>query len=248
MISKTALVLANMLFKLMPAVYRPLYFTFKRKQDAHLLQLMKARISRGDTVLDIGANIGFFTGKLAVLVGERGKVYAFEPDEANFKQLQISTKGSPQAVLNNVAVGDADGEIFLYHSPLLNVDHRTYAAKGSEKKSRVTMIQLDGMDFKGELVKFIKMDIQGFEFQALKGMKNLLMNHRPQIIMEFWPWGLMQAGSKPKEVLEWMEALGYEVLLIIDAQARLEPLNSDKVDRLGVSETRYYNILANPLN
>ena len=110
------------------------------------------------------------------------------------------------------------------------------------------MIQLDGMDFKGELVKFIKMDIQGFEFQALKGMKNLLMNHRPQIIMEFWPWGLMQAGSKPKEVLEWMEALGYEVLLIIDAQARLEPLNSDKVDRLGVSETRYYNILANPLN
>ena len=165
------------------------------------------------TVVDVGANIGIYTALLAKIVGEKGKVYAFEPSPHNFNLLKKYNK-SNNVTLVQAAVGDVTGEITLYISDKLNVDHQTYETDEIREKVNVSSYRLDDY-LKNEKVDFIKMDIQGFEHHALLGMKNILRNNANiKIFMEFWPYGLIKAGSSPEKLLTFLHELDFETELI----------------------------------
>ncbi len=70
---------------------------------------VKRQVRAGDTVWDIGANVGLYTHEFLDRVGPTGQVVAFEPVPACFAKLQERCEGSPRATLKNIAVGDADG-------------------------------------------------------------------------------------------------------------------------------------------
>ena len=207
--------LGNKLFKHCFPVYRILYKLYKAFSGRHERALLKEIITPGMTVVDVGANIGIYTAFMAKIVGEKGRVYAFEPSPHNFNLLKKYNNQS-NITLVQAAIGDTTGRIALYISDKLNVDHRTYETGEKRKRIDVPSYRLDDY-LQNEKVDFIKMDIQGFEYQALLGMGNILRsNHNIKILMEFWPYGLIKAKSSPEELLTFLHKLGFQTELIED--------------------------------
>jgi FkbM family methyltransferase len=242
--------LGNFLFNYAFVLYRPLYGLFKAKQDAFEIDLLRKHIREGDTVVDIGANIGFYAKILSEIVGSTGKVHCFEPDKINFQHLEKSCKALENVVLNNKAVGPRSEKIKIYTSKKLNVDHRTYKPEEYDQELEIEAMSLD--EYFAALgqtkVDFIKMDIQGFEMQAVKGMEQTLArNSKVKIISEFWPYGLRKAGSSVVEYFEFLRERGFDCFLLEGNALRL--LDSEKVKSISsLGEEHYFNIFASRNN
>src|SRR5207237_678248 len=158
-----------------------------------------------------GANIGYYTLVFAELVGDSGRVFAFEPEPANFALLSENTglNGRANVTLVNAAVADAGGRLPLYLAGENKGDHRLFDSPGESRDSvAVEVVQLDEYlaDHPRE-IDFVKIDIQGSEGGALEGMASLLERSRDvELLVEFWPDGLRTFGTDPEEFLESLEA------------------------------------------
>ncbi|MEO5571869.1 MAG: FkbM family methyltransferase [Bacteroidia bacterium] len=233
--------LASFLYKYSFPLYKNLYNRFKLKQDAEELSFLKQSIKRGDIVLDIGSNIGFYAKIMSELVGETGKVYCFEPDKTNFGHLKNLLGEKSNVVLTNKAVADKSEKIEIFTSHRLNVDHRTYKPEKFDSSYFIDSISID--EFLGDNLKvdFIKMDIQGAEIFALKGMeKTLVKNKNLKIVTEFWPHGLKSAGSSAIEMLDFMNDQGYKSYLIGGNSFQL---SAENLSSLGDSENDFHNVI-----
>lgn len=237
--------LGNLLYKRAFFLYRPMYTLFKKKQDKFEIQLLQKLIKPGAQVIDIGANIGFYAELIADLCGENGKVHCFEPDVTNFKHLQAACAIRKNILLHQKAAGSKTQQLKFYTSPSLNVDHRTYEPEHYESVTEVSAIAIDDyLAAHPTKIDVIKMDIQGFEFEALKGMRNCLqLNQNIVIVSEFWPYGLQKAGSSATDYYEALKALGFTIWLI--EKTKLTTLETSKVKELEkLGEAHYFNILA----
>ncbi len=237
--------LGNFLYKHAFWLYRPMYAAFKNRQDQFEIELLKKHLKPGDVVLDIGANIGYYAEFISKLVGEKGRVHCFEPDTSNFKHLQDRCTGISNLVVNNTAVGPKTEKLKIYTSKQLNVDHRTYEPEDYDAVLEIDAVSIDDyLKGKEQKVHLIKMDIQGFEMQAMQGMKDTLKNNPGlKIISEFWPYGLRKAGSSALAYFEFLQQQGFEVQLL--KNKTLETLSAEKVKALNeLGEATYFNILA----
>ena len=202
----------NLLYTYLYGAYRPLYFFYKNFSDKDKIVLMEKSIKPGMTVVDIGANIGFYTILFSKLVSSGGKVIALEPEEQNFDHLKKNTEKLDNVLLERAAVGDKDGEIFLYKSDLLNVDHQTFDIGDARNADKVKCYALDSYFQTDAKVDFIKIDIQGYDYFALKGMVELTKRSDGLTILgEIWPYGLVKAGVSAREYLALLRSLGFEV-------------------------------------
>jgi len=235
--------LGNFLYKHAFFIYQPLYSVFKKRQDAYEITLLKKHIHAGFTVLDIGANIGFYANILAEIVGENGKVHCFEPDKTNFNYLSKATINKKNIVTHHAAVGATNGTLKIYISDMLNVDHRTYEPEHYERVEEIPCLSIDDL-FRDVQVDFIKMDIQGFEEEALKGMVDTLVkNPRIKLISEFWPYGLAKSGTSALSYFDELSKLGFTCYLIEKNDIRL--LSRDEVTKMNAHpENKYYNLIA----
>lgn len=194
--------IGNFLYKHAYPIYNIIYPIFKNRQDKYELELISKHVKSGDIVIDIGANIGFYTKYFAKIVGPNGKVYAFEPDELNFKRLLQNTKGLKQVIPVKAAVSNEDGVIKIYRSKMLNVDHRTYPTDDAESVDEIKSIAIDNFIPEKENPSFIKIDIQGYEYAAFQGMSNTIQRcEKLNIISEFWPEGMEKAGASAEKML-----------------------------------------------
>ena len=190
--------LSNILYKYLYPIYKILYFYYKKNKDKTEIKLLQKIVKKGDIILDIGANIGFYSLILSELVGENGRVYCFEPETINFNKLKRNTYKSNNIDLFNFAVSDKDDKITVYKSKLLNVDHRTYFVDNYDTIEIIDCTTIDNWISKHNIkdINLIKIDIQGFEIIAFLGMHNLFSKKRDLIIFtEFWPYGLIKAGN-----------------------------------------------------
>lgn len=237
--------LANQLYKRNITLYRALYGMFKSIQDRSEWQIIRRHVSAGDVVLDIGANIGFYTTRLSRLVGAAGRVHSFEPDATNFRHLSSAACMLPNVSLNNKAVGRESGQLKLYLSDSLNVDHRTYEPEMYDSVLTVDVTSIDdyllGQD--GH-VDFIKMDIQGHEMEAVAGMSKMLeKNPKITMLSEFWPYGLRQSGGSAGAYFVLLQRHGFTLTLL--SSGKSQPLTQETVARLeSLGEERYFNVLA----
>ena len=233
----------NFLYKNAFPIYNRLYPVFKKRQDVRELELIHANVKSGYNVLDIGANIGFYTKIFSELVGEKGIVFAFEPESTNFKYLQQNCKQCANAKLINKAAADTTGVLKIYLSKMLNVDHRTYAIDDYSSVSEIDATTIDDCLAFNNVTKidFIKMDIQGFEMSALKGMSKTLKNNPElKILTELWPFGLKKAGSSALEMINFLNSNGFIVYLVTATQLQL--ITADTVHELKDEEKSYYNV------
>ena len=112
--------------------------------------------------------------------------------------------------LAQAAVGDHSGKSKLYLSGKLNVDHRAYMAdEDSRRTVPIEMVALDDYFKPGERVDLIKMDIQGYELHALRGANRVLEDNPDiKLLVEFWPYGLKQAGARCVDLIAALEEKG----------------------------------------
>ncbi|MBL7893201.1 MAG: FkbM family methyltransferase [Bacteroidia bacterium] len=230
--------IGNLLFRHFFPVYNIIYPIFKYRQDAEEIEFLKRTVKKGDVVLDIGANIGFYSKILSDLVGPSGKVYSFEPDKVNFNYFLKNTNGLTNIVPVNKAVADQTKTLKLYTSKLLNVDHRTYKVDEYEKELTIDAVSID--DFVNDTFKvdFIKMDIQGFEVSALKGMKQTFVKNRTaKMLTELWPYGLRKAGHSCAELINLVEQYGLMVHELKDDETK--PLDKNRISRIENAEFEF---------
>lgn len=208
--------------------------------------LLRREIRPGDVVLDIGANIGYYTIQFADLVGPTGKVIAFEPDPINFGLLKrsVEANGFTNVELVNAAVSDRSGSCSLHLSPRNPGDHRI-GFTGARKSVEVTVTSLDEF-FKGRnpRVDLIKMDIQGSELHAVRGARGVIAaNDFVKLTCEFWPGGLRQSGSSPRDFLLELRDMGFCQLLIDEANGQLLSFRPGKlIEQLTETKPQFANL------
>ncbi|MBK8444038.1 MAG: FkbM family methyltransferase [Sphingobacteriales bacterium] len=197
------------MYKTAYPIYKPLYFAYKKSSDRDRINEIRNYVKEGMTVLDIGANIGFYTLLLSRLVGKSGKVYAFEPDATNFRHLSNNVRNCSNVVLHQAAVGEKSGNIKLFHSSDLNVDHQTFDSGEGRPYTEIPCVALDDVIPTPQKVDFIKIDIQGYEYYAFKGMSQLLQRSQPLLLMgEVWPYALQKAGTSVAQYLQLLQQAG----------------------------------------
>lgn len=175
-------------------------------------------VTAGDTVVDVGAHIGFFTMQLAALVGARGKVFAFEPFDANADLLERSiaeNRFEDRVSFTRAAVGASSGTAALTFPPETLNSGGAYllqaggAALPGNLIKQVPIVALDDLPLTRP-VRFIKMDVEGAEPRVVRGAERMLREDRPVILSELHPTQLERAsGSTADAFLAQMRALGY---------------------------------------
>jgi len=185
-------------------IYRLCYGTFKAYADRPERRLLRSVLFPGAVVVDAGANIGIYSHFLSHCVGSSGVVHSFEPAPENFKRLQSATRNCANVRLSQVGVGERSERSKLYLSDKLNVDHCAYLPEGDSRRViDIDIVALDDYFQPGERVDVIKMDIQGYELQALRGASRVLAdNPDAKLLLEFWPYGLKQAGANWPELVQ----------------------------------------------
>ena len=204
--------IANRIYEKNFPLYRRLYFLYKKTSDRQWITRIKAAVRPGMTVLDIGGNIGFYTGLFSKLAEEEGSVHVFEPAEPNFRHLQSYAGSLANVTLNRKAAGEKTKKTWLYLSDELNVDHQTYDIGEDRSRVPIECVSIDDYFKGGETVDFVKMDIQGYDYFALLGMQDTLARSgRVNLMGELWPYGLNRAGADPLDYIKLLEALGFEL-------------------------------------
>jgi FkbM family methyltransferase len=178
-----------------------------------LYELDTARVLRrllrpGDTFIDGGANIGYFTLLAAKAVGPRGGVHAFEPQPENRRRLADHAAANGLAdiiTIHPVALSDKPGavELHTYANPAANHGQSTmFILPGTETRSvRVETVRLD--DYLPDAApRLIKLDIEGAEPLAISGMVQMLRRHRPAVIVELNAATLGRAGFSVREPVD----------------------------------------------
>jgi FkbM family methyltransferase len=215
----TKIKIGNWMYKYCYPLYKLTYFKFKLKNDFDEIRILKDLLKPGDFVLDVGANIGFYGGILSNLVGNSGMVYCFEPNLSNFNKLKKNVSSLKNVKTFNCAVSDKSGSLKLYTSKLLNVDHRTYPVNNYDKIEEIEAISIDDLVRNGTISKvdFIKIDIQGYELQAFRGMmETIQQNKYIKIIAEFWPHGFLRAKTSAIEIFDFFDELKFSIKKIED--------------------------------
>jgi FkbM family methyltransferase len=209
--------------------------------------LIVSEIKPGDVVLDVGANLGYYTLLLARLVGAEGKVFAFEPDPNNFRLLKknVRANGYRNVVLVQKAVADRSAVTRLHLSPDNKGDHRLYDSGDGRPVINVETVALDDYfaDHEGA-IDFIKIDIQGSEAAALRGMERLLQRHPAlKLVSEFWPSGLRRNGADAGHYLGQLCRHGFQLLEIDERAEKITPVTVEDLLRRYDAETEEFTNL-----
>lgn len=185
--------------------------------EPNVTAVFERRLHPGMRVIDIGANIGWFTLLAASRVGPGGHVLAVEPDRGNAGMLEASRRanGFANVLLLPVAAGRQSGAVAIYKAysnaataPLDTVDPL--------HADLVPAIRLDDVvDPALGPVGLVKADVEGAEYLALGGLERTLRRDRPVVICEFAP-GMMPgvSGVEGRHYLDWVRSLGYRMAVI----------------------------------
>jgi FkbM family methyltransferase len=177
----------------------------------------------GDTVLDIGANVGAHALPLARCVSPAGRVIAFEPTAYAYNKLQRNILLNPRLA----SMIQAE-QIMLVDSDDTRVEPRLYsswqihdAAADTHPKHGGRLMDTTGAqnmtldryitEHKPGAVSLIKMDVDGHECQVLRGARELLQRDKPILLMEIMPYGLDEAGASLDELLGILTTHGYKL-------------------------------------
>lgn len=206
--------------------------------ERHELQFIKDTVKSGQTAIDLGANIGFFTVHLASLVDATGKVYAFEPLPRNAELVERSLAENAfddRVVLKRAAVGAAPGKINLFYEiQSMNsggsflVEDMPELPDGHDLLP-VDVVSLDQLPMRRP-IDFIKMDIEGAEPLAMRGAEEILARDRPIIMAELNP-DIYSVVSKctPTEFVSEMAGRGYDCYLLQGGRVGQKVTQVDKL-------------------
>jgi FkbM family methyltransferase len=168
----------------------------------------------GKDIIDIGANNGSFAIDFAHLVGDNGKVHSYEPQRIIYYQLcgNVFINGLDNVYCHNIAIGDCVDTVNIENPDYFETGDVNFGnVKVGKNGESITQLPLDVFDYEYKDVVFIKIDVQGYELNVIKGAEKIIAKHRPYLFVEFEDDLLQEAGTSEKELQEKIESLGYVV-------------------------------------
>jgi FkbM family methyltransferase len=164
-------------------------------------------------MIDVGANVGYFTALAALAVGVHGIVHSFEASPHTYQKLQVLAENNLYGNIqtHNYAVSDEDGIVEFFCGP---ADHTGISSMrnleiNTSSTVKTKAIRLDSMMDTIPPTRLIKIDVEGAELLALKGMKSLIVRDSPYVITEVTDGFLRQLGSSKQELVDYFYDLGY---------------------------------------
>jgi FkbM family methyltransferase len=194
------------------AAFEYAYHMYKVRYEARDMALLRPYVAPDTWVIDVGANIGFFTQPFAQWVSGSGRVIALEPEDTNARQLQrrlTQARLVQKVECIQAAVSDTPGEALFMLNPAHPGDHKLDTGSGQGVLVPVTTIDTLVAERQTPHVSLIKVDVQGAEMHVLRGAEHTLQTQHPVLYLELDDQGLRQFGSHAGALLEWCAARGY---------------------------------------
>lgn len=192
-----------------------------QRYEPHVTSAITDVLKPGQVVVDVGANIGYFSMLAATLVGETGKVISFEPNTRNLALLYASIVENRLKNILVLPLAASDSPQILRLQSFGSNGFLEAATPGRIGAQYVQAVVLDEILHKEPRIDAIKMDIEGFEPFALRGLSKIIEKHRPVLFTEFSPWHIEhRCGIPPQEYLDQLALKGYR-LQIVETSGRV---------------------------
>ena len=208
------------------------YWFHGKQRESETMRFFAGCLRGGDTVVEIGGHIGYVSVYLSKLVGPEGRVYVLEPGENNLPYLRRNTAICPNVTVIEKGAADRDGRMPLYMENLTGQNNsfvRDYEVLQGNARSAdvrpeiveksVPVVTVDGLVRSLSLQpSLVKIDVEGFESQVLRGMSMTLAEIKPALMIE--------VTRNPEDVFEMLKNHGYACFdragEIIEAAAKLQ--------------------------
>ncbi|WP_420628066.1 FkbM family methyltransferase [Candidatus Leptofilum sp.] len=230
----------------------PFWFRLELLTNRHETETV-AQLDRlaapGMTMLDIGAHVGYYSRRYAKILGENGRIFAFEPHPRTFATLQHNVKHLPQVTAVNLALAEHEGTAELHDYLMMSASGSLHYDEAMVALQKAQTHETDiapriGQTFAAqtftvrttpvddflaaqevERVDLVKMDIEGAEIGALRGMRQTIANSpNLKLIMEYNPQALKAFGHDPVAALQEIQSFGFAKVEAIESNCRLTNL------------------------
>jgi FkbM family methyltransferase len=185
------------------------YYYFGFRDPA--ARTLRGLCDQGDTVLDVGANIGVLLTELAQAVGPRGKVFGFEPAPSRLAKCRqmIKALNLDWVQVSSSALGAGERKASLHIRDSKNLGMTQLSLEADDQNS-VQIATLDSFVQAQDLkqLDLIKIDVEGFETQVLQGAQKTLAKFKPVLFIEVDQTNLAHFNSSPQELISLVQAAG----------------------------------------
>lgn len=192
---------------------------FPSTYESDNFNFLRQHCKAGDVVLDVGAHIGLFSSIAAKIAGPAGKVYAFEPSpktNALLKKTISINKLQSVVQVRSEAMGNEVGKTVFYISDGEADNSNSMISYMQDRKLHgidVTILTIDALVKQEHLskVNFIKIDVEGAEYDAIRGAGETLKNLRPACILAIHPDPISAKGDKLEDIYDFVSNLNYYI-------------------------------------
>lgn len=240
------------------------------RHEAETTAQLRQLLRPGMVVLDVGAHVGYYTRLASQLVGETGQVIAFEPHPRNHHYLEDNTRKRPNVTRLQVALAEAEGTAELHDYLMMSASGSLHYDEAMREVQMAQLSEADiapriGRDFQPQTytvrtapmdallqergiaqVDVIKMDIEGAEIGALRGMpRTIQQSDSLALVMEYNPLGLQAFGHDPVAALREVLAMGFSQFAVIEADGTLRhyPQDLAGIEQLTAQLTQHMGVV-----
>lgn len=203
--------------------------------EPETVSIIRKHLRPGDTFVDVGAHVGFFTVLASAIAGRNGKVIAFEADTDNYSQLVGNVAHLENVTAVHTVISSFDGPV-TFHKCLDNDGGNSIwdcgkhplnvKSKASPSPFITEAHRLDTYDRLEAGADVIKIDTEGAEYDVLLGAEQLLANDRLRLVIcELNGFGLQQMGHSGNDIVKLMQDCGFTLQLFDMEQAKKYIIN-----------------------
>lgn len=194
-------------------------------------------VGRGDTVVDVGANVGMATYDASRIVGAAGHVHAVEPSTWARRALSARMAGRRNVTIHAVAASDRDGVVpFFEYDDVRGGRNSLEPVPGarSERRTDTPARRLDDLLPADAQPALLKLDVEGHEVAVLRGASSIISRSRPILCIEVYDDRLRACGESGLTLQAQLSALGYVSYALAETKVRAVTINEVDQDRFDV--------------
>ena len=224
-------------YELDPADYIEwtIYYGVERELKSRLYSLVEP----GQTVLDIGTNVGEVLLHFGRRVGPRGRAIGFEPNPATLEKClrNIALNPSSNVEVHGVAIGDRPGQVMLGRPTETNAGADRIMSDGRGIRVQVTTLDAFVREQGLDRIDLVKIDVEGFDLNVLRGGEKTIERFRPILFVELSDSNLREQNESAAALVKWLEDRRYSIA---------DPLTGDGVGSGDALDGCFCDIIARP--